>query len=321
MSQITRTYTFTDGTTAYGSQVNTEIQNIVTAFNNADSASASWTSLSVTNNASIGGTLGVTGAVTLSTTLGVTGNATVGGTLGVTGATTLSGDLTVSESGAATINISSGTGTTTPSLFFKINGTTAGIIGSSGTTDQIITGSANGDLCLRTQGGKIRLSVDSGATSKFYIDGSGNSSFGGTINTALTASRVVKTDSSSNLTTAAVNLASTNEVTGTLPAGNGGTGATTKLIRTGTYSGNGGTQTVAHGLGATPDLVIISITGSGGNIAELFITGMSGNSKDFNGTNQTNGITGVDGTNITLGANAAVNSNSVAYAFIAIKAQ
>lgn len=44
--------------------------------------------LTVTGNATIGGTLGVTGATTLGT-LGVTDNTTVGGTLGVTGTTTL----------------------------------------------------------------------------------------------------------------------------------------------------------------------------------------------------------------------------------------
>ena len=45
--------------------------------------------LQVDSNATVGGTLGVTGVSTLS------GNATVGGTLGVTGATTLSSNLTV----------------------------------------------------------------------------------------------------------------------------------------------------------------------------------------------------------------------------------
>ena len=42
--------------------------------------------IGVTGNTTVGGTLGVTGAATLSDTLAVTGNATVGGTLGVTGA-------------------------------------------------------------------------------------------------------------------------------------------------------------------------------------------------------------------------------------------
>jgi hypothetical protein len=57
----------------------------------------------VTSNATVGGTLGVTGATTLST-LGVTSNATVGGTLGVTGATTLS---TLDTSGSATLGSAS----------------------------------------------------------------------------------------------------------------------------------------------------------------------------------------------------------------------
>ena len=44
----------------------------------------------LTGNATVGGTLGVTGATTLSSTAAITGNTTVGGTLDVTGATTLS---------------------------------------------------------------------------------------------------------------------------------------------------------------------------------------------------------------------------------------
>ncbi len=65
MSTITRTYTFTDGTTAYGSQVESEISNIVTTWNNHDAGSSQWTTLSVSGNGSIGGTLAVTGASTL----------------------------------------------------------------------------------------------------------------------------------------------------------------------------------------------------------------------------------------------------------------
>ena len=58
--------------------------------------------LDVDENASITGTLGVTGATTLSSTLGVTGAATLSSTLGVTGATTLSSTLGVT--GAATLS-------------------------------------------------------------------------------------------------------------------------------------------------------------------------------------------------------------------------
>lgn len=43
MATITRTYSFTDGTTAYGSQVESEVSNIVTVFNNHDSGSSTWT--------------------------------------------------------------------------------------------------------------------------------------------------------------------------------------------------------------------------------------------------------------------------------------
>jgi len=78
-----------------------------------------WRNLFLGNNATIGGTLNVTGATTLAglnagaatlASLGVTNNATVGGTLGVTGATTLS---TLSTSGLATLNSLNVTGATT----------------------------------------------------------------------------------------------------------------------------------------------------------------------------------------------------------------
>jgi len=58
MSLITRTYTFTDGTVAYGSQVNSEINNIVNTLNSLDSASSSWTNVKT-------GVLTVTGLSTL----------------------------------------------------------------------------------------------------------------------------------------------------------------------------------------------------------------------------------------------------------------
>jgi hypothetical protein len=48
MSLLTRTYTFTDGTTAYGSQVDSEISNIVNTLNNLDSAAITWTNVKVT---------------------------------------------------------------------------------------------------------------------------------------------------------------------------------------------------------------------------------------------------------------------------------
>jgi hypothetical protein len=58
--------------------------------------------LDVDVNATVAGTLGVTGATTLSSTLGVTGATTLSSTLGVTGATTLSSTLGVT--GATTLS-------------------------------------------------------------------------------------------------------------------------------------------------------------------------------------------------------------------------
>jgi hypothetical protein len=83
----------------------------VDANNGLDVAGANFTvgtnkfTVDVTNgNTSIAGTLGVTGATTLSSTLAVTGNTTIGGTLGVTGATTLSNTLTQNGGGQVTFS-------------------------------------------------------------------------------------------------------------------------------------------------------------------------------------------------------------------------
>lgn len=48
MSLITRSYSFTDGTTAYGSQVDAEIANIVNTVNSLDQGSTTWTNVKVT---------------------------------------------------------------------------------------------------------------------------------------------------------------------------------------------------------------------------------------------------------------------------------
>lgn len=53
MALITRTYTFTDGTTAYGSQVDSEVANIVTTLNNLNAASATWDIVKAVNGASV----------------------------------------------------------------------------------------------------------------------------------------------------------------------------------------------------------------------------------------------------------------------------
>ena len=113
-------------------------------------------SLIVTNSASIGTTLGVTGATTLSSTLSagastlaslaVTAGATVGTTLGVTGATTLSSTLSAGASTLASVGV---TGNATVGGTLGVTGaTTVAAITASGAAafDSTVTlGNAIGD--------------------------------------------------------------------------------------------------------------------------------------------------------------------------------
>ena len=105
--------------------------------------------VAVTNNASVGGTLTVTGTTTASslavtggatvgTTLGVTGNTTVGGTLGITGATTAS---SLAVTGGATV------GTT---LGVTSNTTVGGTLDVTGATtlSKVTASTASGDFSV-----------------------------------------------------------------------------------------------------------------------------------------------------------------------------
>lgn len=93
-----------------------------------------------------------------------------------------------------------------------------------------------------------------------------------------TASLPVKTDASKILVTAAINLASSTEVTGTLPVGKGGTGKTTHT-----------TNAVLLGNGTS---ALSSVTGLSTYAANNLVTGITYttdviNYKDHAGTNQT----------------------------------
>ena len=140
-------------TTTLGVTGNATINGTVTAANIVTTGSAiiggSLTSNGIVNtgnvsttgnatiggNTTVGGTLGVTGATTLSSTLAVSGNTTVGGTLGVTGATTLSGatqiNNTLNVTGASTLG---GSGTSGNQLTVGVNGvlmSAGGVTGNS----------------------------------------------------------------------------------------------------------------------------------------------------------------------------------------------
>lgn len=87
--------------------------------------------LAVTNNATVGGTLGVIGASTL------TGNTSVGGTLGVTGNTSLS---TVSTSGLANLHTFNVNGSAPSNHFLCGNGTVYADSAASCTASTVSSG-------------------------------------------------------------------------------------------------------------------------------------------------------------------------------------
>ena len=225
-----------DGTGAVGPDIirlnatgGTVVNNSLTAgsmiSNGTLSAGATTlASLGVTNNATVGGTLGVTGAATLSSTLAVTSGATVGGTLGVTGAATLSSTLAVTSgatvggtlgvTGGATVGGSFGvTGATTMATLDATSGTfssTLGVTGAATLSSTLgVTGATTLSSTLGVAGnvavGTTKFTVDS-TSGNVYVDGTltvneaikvkdltitGTTSMAGISSTAVSATQVV----------------------------------------------------------------------------------------------------------------------------------
>jgi hypothetical protein len=152
------TYTFTAGTVISPTQVNSNFSVIYGAALNRQGGTmagalvfspdntydlgASGTTrprdLFLGRNATIGGTLGVTGASTLSSTLAVTGAVTLSSTLAVTGTTTLTGATALT--GTLTV-----TSTTNPQATFRYDGSNyvnIGIGSAGGVTFDAVGASA-----------------------------------------------------------------------------------------------------------------------------------------------------------------------------------
>ena len=139
----------------------------------------------LTGNATVVGTLGVTGATTLSSTAAITGNTTVGGTLGVTGASTLDSAAvtnnatvggTLGVTGNSTIGGTLGvTGQITGNVTGNVTGNTAG------THTGAVTGNASTATALQTARSiTIDGDVDASATN---FDGTGNITLTTTLDT------------------------------------------------------------------------------------------------------------------------------------------
>lgn len=97
MATITRTYTFTDGSIAYGSQVESEVSNIVTTWNNHDGGTSTWTNVKATSSVITNldlGSSGVAGSLDVFPSTSSTGKITLS-------ATANSGDTTTTITNAA----------------------------------------------------------------------------------------------------------------------------------------------------------------------------------------------------------------------------
>jgi len=94
-------------------------------------------------------------------------------------------------------------------------------------------------------------------------------------------------------------------------------------IKTGTYTGTGvAGNTVAHGLGSVPTMIILTRTDNTTVSAVLWVTGEYGCRAFTDGSYQgANTITAVDSTNFTLGTSTAANASGGNYYYIAIRGQ
>ena len=111
----------------------------------------------LTGNATVGGTLGVTGATTLSSTAAITGNTTVGGTLGVSGASTLdSAAVTNNATVGGTLGVT-GNSTIGGTLGVTGNTTAGGTLGVTGNTTVGGTLGVTGDTTLS---GAVNIGAD-----------------------------------------------------------------------------------------------------------------------------------------------------------------
>ena len=145
----------------------------------------------ITNNCTVGGTLGVTGATTLSSST-TTGNAVINGTLGVTGATTLTSSNTTGNAvvggtlnvtGATTMSSSNTTGNAVVGGTLNVTGTTT-LSNSTTTGNATINGTTTMSNSSTTGDATITGTLGvTGATTLSTATISGNVTVGGQLTT------------------------------------------------------------------------------------------------------------------------------------------
>jgi hypothetical protein len=204
------------------------------------SGAANLSSAAVANNATVGGTLGVTGNTSLSTlstsgaatlnSANVTNNAAVGGTLGVTGALTASGGIsttTLSASGAATLNSAAITNNATVGGALGVTGnTTLSTLSTSGlatlSSVNVTNNAAVGGSLTAAGGVSTTTLTATGAATLDSANITNNTAIGGAL--AVTGATTLSTLSTSGLATLnSASIANNATIGGTL----GVTGATT----------------------------------------------------------------------------------------------
>lgn len=260
--------------------------------------------LTVDESATVGTTLGVTGATTLSDTLAVTGNTTVGGTLGVTGATGVDGNFDVNTD---KFTVASATGNT--SIAGTLGVTGASTLAALSATTIAASGAAG-------VGGNLTVNTD-----KFTVDATnGNTTVAGTLAVtgastftgAITASGGVSGALSGNATTAtslqnARNFSLTGDVTATAVSfdGSGNVELTTAMannsVDLGTHTTGNYMVGVSGGTGVT-----VTHTPSEGSTATVAI------GQDVSTTSNVtfNNLT-VDGNLTVSGSTTTVNSETI----------
>jgi len=215
-------------------------------------AAGGFTTLTVTNNATIAGTLGVTGALTLTVKLAVL----QGGT-GADNATSARSNLGIGSIGTQNFNNvtltggtingiiiggstpAAGTFTTLISTGGALNGTIGattpalGIFTTLVTTGNTTVGGTLGVSGAMSVTGALSLTVDltvpNGGTGASTLTGilQGNGASAFTAVTSATVGRVLKCSGTDTFEFGAVDLDDTDAVTGTLAVANGGTNAAT----------------------------------------------------------------------------------------------